>query len=83
VVLRVPSVSVSRDEPTSDTSWFRAPSRREHWIASGLFVGFGVFFVLLFFLQRGWWFSWVLLGLGMFSIVRGMWHTLEAVRMKG
>src|SRR5688500_15475322 len=46
------AMSTSRDDqPTdpqlSDPDWFRAPSRREHWIAAGLFVGFGVFFLLL------------------------------------
>ena len=53
----------------ADPEWFREPSRREHWIAAGLFVGFGVFFVLLFFVTAGFWFRWVTLGLGFYSIL--------------
>jgi hypothetical protein len=69
-------------EPTplaeADPEWFRAPSRREHWMAAGLFVGFGVFFVLLFFVTAGFWFRWVTLGLGFYSILHGFRYVREA-----
>jgi hypothetical protein len=61
--------------------WFRAPTKRERYIAAGLFLGFGVFFVMLFVVQRGWWFSWVILGIGIVSIVCGTNHAIAAVRM--
>ena len=58
--------------------WFREPSRREHRIAAALFVGFGVFFVCLFWVQRHWWFRWVILGLALFSAWHGVRHALDA-----
>jgi fatty acid desaturase len=58
--------------------WFREPSRREHLIAAALFVGFGAFFVCLFWVQRHWWFRWVILGLGLFSVWHGLRHALDA-----
>ena len=61
----------------SDPTWFRAPSRREHRIAGALFVGFGIFFALLFAVLSGWWFRWVILMLGGISIVRGLWHLID------
>jgi len=64
----------------SDPDWFRGPNRRERWIAAGLFVGFGVFFVLLFFVLSGWWFRWVILGLSVISIVNGLSHAAGARR---
>jgi hypothetical protein len=66
--------------PTSaDPDWFRPPTRREHAIGAALFVGFGIFFVLLFVLLRGWWFRWVVLTLGVYSIIRGLRHLLGVV----
>jgi hypothetical protein len=59
-----------------DPAWFRAPSRLERLIAAGLFIGFGVFFVALFVVQRGWWFRWVILGIGVISFARGIRHAL-------
>jgi hypothetical protein len=53
---------------------------REHWIAAGLFAGFGGFFFLLSFVQRGWWFGWVILLLGMISLLRGVQHVFDATR---
>lgn len=71
----------SRENPESpDSPWFRRPTRREHWIAAGLFIGFGVFFLLLFIVQAGFWFRWVVLGLGVISIVHGLRHGLDARR---
>ena len=67
-------------DPQADPEWFREPSRREHWIAAGLFVGFGVFFVLLFFVTAGFWFRWVTLGLGFYSILHGLGHARRARR---
>jgi hypothetical protein len=68
------------EEPVEqgDPRWFREPTRREHWIAAGLFVGFGAFFAALFFILAGWWFRWIMLGLGVFSIARGVAHLIEA-----
>lgn len=64
----------------ADPLWFREPTRREHWIAAGLFVGFGAFFVLLFFVTYGFWFRWVTLGLGLYSVVHGLRHARDARR---
>jgi len=55
-------------EEEIQSSWFREPSRRERRIAAGLFVGFGIFFGALAWVQRGWWFAWVILGLAGVSI---------------
>jgi hypothetical protein len=63
---------------TGDAEWFREPSRREHRIAAGLFIAFGVFFVMLWVVQRGWWFRWVVLGLGVYSILHGLRHARDA-----
>jgi hypothetical protein len=64
----------------ADPAWFRGPTRREHWLAAALFVAFGVFFVLLFFVTAGWWFRWVTLGLGLYSILHGLGHARDARR---
>ena len=64
----------------ADPRWFREPSRREHWLAAGLFVGFGAFFVMLFLVQRGWWFRWIVLGMGVLSVLRGLRHARSALR---
>jgi hypothetical protein len=64
----------------ADPQWFREPTPREHWIAAALFVGFGVFFVLLFFVTYGFWFRWVTLGLGLYSVVHGLRHAHDARR---
>ena len=64
----------------ADPDWFREPSRREHWLAAGLFVGFGVFFVLLFVVTAGWWFRWVTLALGIYSVFHGIGHARDARR---
>ena len=78
-------MAVQEEDTTSeqaDPNWFREPTRREHWIAAGLFVGFGVFFVLLFIIQRGWWFSWVVIGLGVISTIHGLRHALDALHAR-
>ena len=62
----------------SHPDWFREPTAREHHIAAALFVGFGVFFVLLFVVLSGWWFRWVIVTLGAFSIIHGIRHWLDA-----
>jgi hypothetical protein len=61
----------------ADPGWFREPTRREHWIAACLFVGFGLFFALLFPVLAGWWFRWVMLGLGIISILHALWHAVQ------
>ena len=67
-------------QQAADPRWFRAPTRREHYLAAGLFVAFGLFFVMLFFINRGWWFRWVILALGANSIWHGLRHALDARR---
>jgi hypothetical protein len=64
--------------PAAHPQWFRQPTSREHWIAAGLFVSFGVFFLLLFLVLAGWWFRWVILGLGLYSIWHGLTHVRDA-----
>lgn len=61
------------DDAPIDPS-FREPTPREHKLAAALFIAFGVFFILLFVVEKGWGFRWVLLGLGIISIWRGLWH---------
>ena len=61
----------------ADPEWFREPSRREHWIAFALFLGFGVFFVLLFWVTAGWWFRWVTLGFGIWSVIYAVGHARQ------
>jgi hypothetical protein len=74
-------IEMSQPEQSSPR-WFREPNRREHWIAAGLFGGFGVFFVMLFIVQGGWWFRWVMLVLGVFSVMRGLRHLINVARSK-
>src|SRR5215212_2030233 len=62
----------------ADPTWFREPTAREHAIAAALFVGFGLFFVVLFFVLLGWWFRWVVGGLGVVSVLHGLWHAVES-----
>jgi hypothetical protein len=66
--------------PDSEQAWFRSPTPREHRIAAALFMGFGLFFVLLFFVEPGWPFRWVILALGLFSIFHGLRHLADALR---
>src|SRR5205823_4376194 len=73
-----PSPATAREA----TDWFRAPTRREHWIAAALFVGFGLFFLLLFMVLVGWWFRWVILGLALISVVYALGHAADAKREK-
>ena len=76
----------TEDDPSiehADPDWFREPTPREHRIAAALFIGFGVFFALLFFVQAGWWFRWVILALGVISIVHGTRHALDARKRLG
>jgi hypothetical protein len=56
------------EENDVQSPWFREPSKRERRIGAALFVGFGVFFIALSWVQRGWWFAWVILGLGVVSL---------------
>ncbi len=64
----------SQPEAPVDTDWFRQPTRREHGIAAGLFIGFGLFFLALFVVVDGWWFRWVIAGLGVYSLLHGGGH---------
>jgi hypothetical protein len=73
----------ARQEEASprDREWFRPPTRREHRIAAALFVGFGLFFVALFLVTAGFWFRWVVLTLGLYSILHGVRHARDAQRV--
>lgn len=68
----------SLSDSDADPQWFRQPTRREHWIAFALFLGFGVFFALLFWVTAGWWFRWVTLGLGVWSVLYAFGHARDA-----
>ena len=78
-----PPVDPTPSDEAADPEWFRGPTRREHWLAAGLFVAFGVFFVLLFVVTAGFWFRWVTLGLGLYSILHGLRHGRDAGRRSG
>ena len=54
----------SEGRELAEPEWFREPTPREHRIAAGLFIGFGLFFIALFFVQVHWWFRWVILCVG-------------------
>jgi hypothetical protein len=64
----------------ADQSWFRPPTPREHRIAAALFMGFGLFFVLLFVVEAGWPFRWVILALGLISILHSLNHLKNALK---
>ena len=70
----------SHPDADPDAEWFRPPTRREHAIAAALFIGFGVFFLLLFIVVHGWWFRWVIAGLGVYSILHGAGHARDYFR---
>ncbi len=70
------------EEPES-SDVFRPPTRREHGIAAGLFVFFGIFFLALFVVVDGWWFRWVIAGLGLYSILHGLGHGRDFMRRRG
>ena len=70
------------DEPreAADEQWFRPPTRREHRIAAGLFIGFGLFFFAMFYLGYGWGFRWVILALAVWSLGYGVRHAIDSAR---
>src|SRR6185369_4634546 len=63
-------------DEASNPDWFRAPTVRERRIGAALFIGFRVFFLTLFVVLSGWWFRWVILMLGGYSILVGIRHLL-------
>ncbi len=65
---------MDQQKQEASPDWFRKPNRREHGIAAGLFPGFGSFFVMMFFVQSGWWFRWVELFLAGISMGYGVKH---------
>ena len=67
----------------AQTDWFREPTRREHGIAAALFIFFGLFFLALFVVTSGWWFRWVIAGLGIYSILHGAGHARDCFRRRG
>ena len=79
---QLPKPPDAPDDEQANPEWFREPTRREHRIGAALFTGFGIFWVILFAFQRGWWFRWFLLLLGILSLLRGLRHGIGAVRGK-
>jgi hypothetical protein len=71
---------VTRQSPNDTDPMFRPPTAREHRIAGWLFIGFAVFFFLLFVVLAGWWFRWVIVGLGVYSFLHGVKHLQDARR---
>lgn len=74
-----PATATAQTEP----DWFRQPTLREHGIAAGLFMFFGIFFLALFVVVDGWWFRWVIAALGVYSILHGAGHARDYVRRRG
>ena len=72
--------SIKPTEPLANPEWFRQPTVREHRIAAVLFIGFGIFFVLLFIVLTGWWFCWVILLLALISVLYGLGHARDLRR---
>jgi hypothetical protein len=61
-----------------DPSWFREPTGREQWIGFGLFLGFGIFFLLFYYVERDTGYRWVILGLAVVSLGRSLRHGIKA-----
>src|SRR3954452_12961172 len=78
ILMQLPPDPTSQPPEIADPRWFREPTAREHKLAAALFVAFGLFFAALFVVLSGWWFRWVILGLGVISILHGLWHAVEA-----
>jgi hypothetical protein len=81
-VAREAVTSEAVDGEAADPEWFREPTRREHWIGAALFSGFGLFFLLFFFVERGSGFRWIILGLAVISLGRGLRHAVKALRRR-
>ena len=75
-------VMPDESDELANPDWFREPTAREHRIAAALFIGFGIFFILLFFVLAGWWFRWVIIVLGMYSFIHGLRHARDAKRSR-
>jgi hypothetical protein len=73
----------STPQESADQHWFREPCERERRIAAWLFMGFSFGFVMLFFVLRGWWFRYVILGLGVYSFLYGYRHARDLRRARG
>ena len=73
-------VMPDEQEQLAHPELFRDPTRREHRIAAALFVGYAIFFAMLFVVLRGWWFRWVILGLAVWSFLYGVGHWRDARR---
>jgi len=67
-----------QQEELAHPDLFREPTPREHRIAAGLFVGFAIFFVMLYVVLSGWWFRWVILGLGVWSFLYALRQWADA-----
>jgi hypothetical protein len=67
-----------REHQVHDPTWFRQPTRREHMIAGGLFMGFAAFFMLLAVVWHGKWFMWALAGLAVWSVLYAIGHFRDA-----
>jgi hypothetical protein len=70
----MPDEQPNNPREIADPAWFRGPTPREHKLGAALFAAFGVWFVLLFFVERDWSFRWVILAMGVMSLWRSVWH---------
>jgi hypothetical protein len=71
------------DQPPTEAAhpdWFRPPTRKEQGMGAALFLGFGVFFIFMYWVWRDSAFKWVILGLAVISFARGLWHGSMAMR---
>ncbi|HEV8607677.1 MAG TPA: hypothetical protein VGQ99_20245 [Tepidisphaeraceae bacterium] len=68
------------EQHQQQSPWFREPSPRERKIAAALFAGFGLFFLALSWVQRGWWFAWVILALAAISLYSSAKHAWRSTR---
>jgi hypothetical protein len=66
--------TVQSEEQEAHPEWFRELTKRERWGAAILFMVFGVWFVALAWVQRGWWFGWVMGALGVISFYAAARH---------
>ena len=79
---RMPETPDPSPPDAAHPDWFREPTPRELKIGAALFSGFGVFFLLMFLVEKDWGFRWVLLGLGVISIIRGLWHLRDVLKKR-
>jgi hypothetical protein len=68
------------NDPITNPDSFREATQREHRIAAALFIGFGIFFAMLFMVWVDSWFRWVVLSLAVISVLYGLAHAIALRR---